>query len=83
MENFINQLSLMVSQNMNPLPHTNNNLRTASNPHNQATVRDGRVMVQPVQERQYEQGRGGVGRGYVANHNRGRNGNQGQANPIK
>ena len=34
MENFINQLSLMVSQNMNSLPHTNKNLRTASNPHN-------------------------------------------------
>ena len=81
--NFINQLALLISQNMNSLPQTNNNLRTASNPHNQATVKDGRIVVQPVQERQYDQGRGGAGRGYVGNQNRGRNGNQGQAKPIK
>ena len=81
--NIINQLALLISQNMNSLPQTNNNLRTASNPHNQATVKDGRIVVQPVQERQYDQGRGGAGRGYVGNQNRGRNGNQGQAKPIK
>ena len=40
-------------------------------------------MGQPVQERQYDQRRGGAGRGYVGNQNRGRNGNQGQAKPIK
>ena len=50
--NIINQLALLISQNMNSLPQTNNNLRTASNPHNQATVKDGRIVVQPVQERQ-------------------------------
>ncbi|GKB15624.1 hypothetical protein Tco_0849547 [Tanacetum coccineum] len=33
-------------------PPTNNQLRTSSNPHNQATIRDGRVMVQIVQGRQ-------------------------------
>ncbi|WP_254554262.1 hypothetical protein, partial [Salmonella enterica] len=44
MENFINQLSLMVSQNLNSTSHTNNNIRIASNPHNQATIRDGKVV---------------------------------------
>ena len=78
----------MVKQNLTLTPHTNslhtnNEIRTASNLHNHVVVRDGKVMVQPVQGRQYEQGRGGVGGGYVGNQNRGRNGNQGQAKPIK
>ncbi|GJZ56390.1 hypothetical protein Tco_0611583 [Tanacetum coccineum] len=33
-------------------PLTNNQLRTSSNPRNQATIQDGRVMVQQVQGRQ-------------------------------
>ncbi|GKF05407.1 retrovirus-related pol polyprotein from transposon TNT 1-94, partial [Tanacetum coccineum] len=33
-------------------PTTNNQLRTSSNPHQQATIYDGKVNVQPVQERQ-------------------------------
>ncbi|GKA78715.1 hypothetical protein Tco_0785252 [Tanacetum coccineum] len=33
-------------------PSTNNQLRTSSNPRNQATIQDGRVTVQQVQERQ-------------------------------
>ncbi|GKC28395.1 hypothetical protein Tco_1035689 [Tanacetum coccineum] len=34
------------------LPSTNNQLRTSSNPRNQATIQDGRVTVQQVQGRQ-------------------------------
>ncbi|GJV60121.1 hypothetical protein Tco_1466221 [Tanacetum coccineum] len=34
------------------IPQTNNQLRTSSNPRNQATVQDGRVVVQNVQGRQ-------------------------------
>ncbi|GKA82455.1 retrovirus-related pol polyprotein from transposon TNT 1-94 [Tanacetum coccineum] len=33
-------------------PSTNNQLKTSSNPRNQATIQDGRVIVQQVQERQ-------------------------------
>ncbi|GJR15279.1 hypothetical protein Tco_0797931 [Tanacetum coccineum] len=33
-------------------PTTNNQLRTSSNPHQQATIYDGKVTVQPVQGRQ-------------------------------
>ncbi|GKA62948.1 hypothetical protein Tco_0762467 [Tanacetum coccineum] len=35
-------------------PSTNNQLRTSSNPRNQATIQDGRVIVQQVQGRQGE-----------------------------
>ncbi|GKA09904.1 retrovirus-related pol polyprotein from transposon TNT 1-94 [Tanacetum coccineum] len=41
-------------------PSTNNQLRTNSNPRNQATIQDSRVTVQQVQERQY-QSFGGTG----------------------
>ncbi|GJW93411.1 hypothetical protein Tco_0173083 [Tanacetum coccineum] len=33
-------------------PTTNNQLRNSSNPRQQATINDGRIMLQPVQERQ-------------------------------
>nr|GEU82382.1 RNA-directed DNA polymerase, eukaryota [Tanacetum cinerariifolium] len=33
-------------------PATNNQLRTSSNPHQQATINNGRVTIQPIQERQ-------------------------------
>nr|GFB11003.1 hypothetical protein [Tanacetum cinerariifolium] len=33
-------------------PTTNNQLRTSSNPHQQATINDGRVTIQPIQGRQ-------------------------------
>ncbi|GJV11414.1 retrovirus-related pol polyprotein from transposon TNT 1-94 [Tanacetum coccineum] len=35
-------------------PSTNNQLRTSSNPRNQATIQDGRVIVQQVQGRQWQ-----------------------------
>ncbi|GJY60181.1 hypothetical protein Tco_0460838 [Tanacetum coccineum] len=45
-------------------PLTNNQLRTSSNPRNQATIQDGRVTVQQVQGRQ---GQSYSGTGYKSN----------------
>ncbi|GJQ96335.1 hypothetical protein Tco_0007474 [Tanacetum coccineum] len=45
-------------------PSTNNQLRTSSNPRNQATIQDGRVTVQKVQGRQ---GKSYSGVGYKSN----------------
>ncbi|GKB97226.1 putative ribonuclease H-like domain-containing protein, partial [Tanacetum coccineum] len=45
-------------------PSTNNQLRTSSNPQNQATIQDGRVIVQQVQGRQ---GQSYSGTGYKSN----------------
>nr|GEV83153.1 hypothetical protein [Tanacetum cinerariifolium] len=60
-------------------------LRTSSNPRNQATVQDGRVVVQNVQGRPNRgQGMnpwGGNAAGYGEAHNKIRNVNQGQARP--
>ncbi|GJR41916.1 hypothetical protein Tco_1310019 [Tanacetum coccineum] len=44
-------------------PSTNNQLRTSSNPRNQATIQDGRVIVQQVQGRQ---GQSYSGEGHMA-----------------
>nr|GEY03319.1 hypothetical protein [Tanacetum cinerariifolium] len=74
------------------LPQTNNQLRTSSNARNQATVHDGRVVVQNVQGRQNRgqgmnpQGRNAVGYGgaqtRVGNVNHGQ-ARLGQARPVK
>nr|GEV08829.1 hypothetical protein [Tanacetum cinerariifolium] len=45
-------------------PSTNNQLRTSSNPRNQATIQDGKVTVQQVQERQRQSY---YGTGYKSN----------------
>nr|GFC83083.1 hypothetical protein [Tanacetum cinerariifolium] len=67
------------------LSQTNNQLRTSSNPRNQATVQDGRVVVQNVQGRPNRgQGMNPWGRnaaGYGEAHSRVGNVNQGQARP--
>ncbi|GKB32621.1 integrase, catalytic region, zinc finger, CCHC-type containing protein [Tanacetum coccineum] len=69
------------------LPQTNNQLQTSSNTRNQATVLDGRIMVQNVQGRQNQNQRnfvGGVGvAGNGGAQNRARNANAGQGKPIK
>ncbi|GKD31690.1 retrovirus-related pol polyprotein from transposon TNT 1-94 [Tanacetum coccineum] len=69
------------------LPQTNNQLRTSSNTHNQATVQDGRVVVQNVQGRQNQNQRNFArGAGVAGNRgaqNRTRNANAGQGKPIK
>nr|GEZ46597.1 hypothetical protein [Tanacetum cinerariifolium] len=65
----------------NFLPQTNNQLRTSSNPKNQATVQDGRVVVQNVQGRpnrgQGMNPRGESATGYGEAQNRVGNVNQG------
>ncbi|GJX92808.1 hypothetical protein Tco_0347394 [Tanacetum coccineum] len=47
-ENLTNTLALLTQSYKTYLPQTNNQLRTSSNPRNQATVQDGRVVVQLV-----------------------------------
>ncbi|GJZ32974.1 retrovirus-related pol polyprotein from transposon TNT 1-94 [Tanacetum coccineum] len=64
------------------LPQTNNQLRTSSNTRNQATIQDGRVVIQNVQGRQNQNQR------YFAQGNRGAqnraaNANAGQGKPVK
>ncbi|GKF07671.1 hypothetical protein Tco_0041895, partial [Tanacetum coccineum] len=65
----------------------NNQLRTSSNPRNQATIQDGRVVVQNVQGRQNRgQGNnawGAGGAGYGGAQNRVGNANPGQARHVK
>nr|GEY49415.1 integrase, catalytic region, zinc finger, CCHC-type, peptidase aspartic, catalytic [Tanacetum cinerariifolium] len=51
-KNLTNTLALLTQSYKTFLPQTNNQLRTSSNTRNQATVQDGRVVVQNVQGRQ-------------------------------
>ncbi|GKA25207.1 hypothetical protein Tco_0711316 [Tanacetum coccineum] len=44
-ENLTNTLALLTQSYKTYLPQTNNQLRTSSNPRNQATIQDGRVVV--------------------------------------
>ncbi|GJY25899.1 retrovirus-related pol polyprotein from transposon TNT 1-94 [Tanacetum coccineum] len=62
-------------------PLTNNQLRTSSNPRNQATIQDGRVTVQQVQGRQ---GQSYVGTGYMGKATSSGGNNEGdQARVVK
>ncbi|GJW80556.1 retrovirus-related pol polyprotein from transposon TNT 1-94 [Tanacetum coccineum] len=86
-ENLTNTLALLTQSYKTFLPQTNNQLRTSSNPRNQATVQDGRVVVQNVQGRQ-NRGQGNNARGagavgYGRAHNRVGNANPGQARQVK
>nr|GEU56476.1 retrovirus-related Pol polyprotein from transposon TNT 1-94 [Tanacetum cinerariifolium] len=86
-ENLTNTLALLTQSYKTFLPQTNNQLRTSSNARNQATVQDGRVVVQNVQGRQNRgQGMNPRGRstaGYGRAQNRVGNVNPGQARPMK
>ncbi|GJY21574.1 hypothetical protein Tco_0394140 [Tanacetum coccineum] len=82
-ENLTNTLALLTQSYKTYLPQTNNQLRTSSNPRNQATLQDGRVVVQNVQGRQ-NRGQGNNARGagttgYGGALNRVGNANPGQA----
>ncbi|GJR20530.1 retrovirus-related pol polyprotein from transposon TNT 1-94 [Tanacetum coccineum] len=86
-ENLTNILSLLTQSYKTFLPQTNNQLRTSSNPRNQAIVQDGRVVVQNVQGRQ-NRGQGNNARGagavgYGRAQNRVGNANPGQARQVK
>ncbi|GKC85031.1 integrase, catalytic region, zinc finger, CCHC-type containing protein [Tanacetum coccineum] len=62
-------------------PSTNNQLRTSSNPKNQATIQDGRVTVQQIQGRQ---GQSYSGTGYKSNAiSSGGNNASGQTRVVK
>nr|GFD15725.1 hypothetical protein [Tanacetum cinerariifolium] len=61
-ENLTNTLALLTQSYKTYLPQTNNQLRTSSNPRNQATIQDGKVVVQNVQGRQ-NRGHGNNARG--------------------
>nr|GEZ24616.1 hypothetical protein [Tanacetum cinerariifolium] len=82
-ENLTSTLALLTQSYRTFLPQTNNQLRTSSNPKNQAIVQDGRVVVQNVQRRpnrgQGMNPRGGSALGFGEAHNRVGNVNQGQA----
>nr|GEW90474.1 hypothetical protein [Tanacetum cinerariifolium] len=45
-------MSFLTSVVTSRYPSTNNQLRTLSNPHQQATINNGRVTIQPIQRRQ-------------------------------
>nr|GEV11759.1 integrase, catalytic region, zinc finger, CCHC-type, peptidase aspartic, catalytic [Tanacetum cinerariifolium] len=86
-ENLTNTLALLTQSYKTFLPQTNNQLGTSSNTRNQATVQDGRVVVQNVQGRlnrgQGNNPRGEGADGYVGVHNRVRKANPSQARQIK
>ncbi|GJS34498.1 hypothetical protein Tco_0532880 [Tanacetum coccineum] len=86
-ENLTNTLALLTQSYKTYLPQTNNQLRTSSNPKNQATIQDGRVVVQNVQGRQNKghgnNARGAGTAGYGGALNRVGNANPGQARQVK
>nr|GEV62229.1 integrase, catalytic region, zinc finger, CCHC-type, peptidase aspartic, catalytic [Tanacetum cinerariifolium] len=86
-ENLTNTLALLSQSYKTYLPQTNNQLRTSSNPRNQATIQDGKVVIQNVQGR-HNRGQGnnawGTGAaGYGGAQNRVGYANLGQARYIK
>ncbi|GJX67690.1 hypothetical protein Tco_0303417 [Tanacetum coccineum] len=84
-ENLTNKLVLLTQSYKTYLPQTNNQLRTSSNLRNQATVQDGRVVVQNVLGQQ-NRGHGNNAQGaasYRGAQNRVRNANPGQAKQVK
>ncbi|GKA91402.1 retrovirus-related pol polyprotein from transposon TNT 1-94 [Tanacetum coccineum] len=87
LNNLTKTIALLLNSYKSHLPQTNNQLRTASNTRNQATIQNGRVVVQNVQGRQ-QRGQGNNPRGANAARNggvqnRGAAANPGQANSIK
>nr|GEU82807.1 integrase, catalytic region, zinc finger, CCHC-type, peptidase aspartic, catalytic [Tanacetum cinerariifolium] len=79
-KNLTNTLALLTQSYKTYLPQINNQLRTSSNPRNQATIQDGRVVVQNVQGR-YNRGQGYNARGAGAAGYGGAQNIVGYANP--
>ncbi|GKD80219.1 hypothetical protein Tco_1342840 [Tanacetum coccineum] len=79
-ETLTKTVSLLAQSYKTYLPQTNNQLRTSSNTRNQATVQNGRVVVQNVQGRQ-TRGQGNYARGAVAVGIGGVQNSIGNANP--
>ncbi|GJT04130.1 hypothetical protein Tco_0838592 [Tanacetum coccineum] len=74
LDNLTKQMALLAQSFRATLPQTNNQLRTSSNTRNQATIQDGRVVVQNVQGRQNQRylARGNGVAGNRGAHNRAR-----------
>ncbi|GKB48443.1 retrovirus-related pol polyprotein from transposon TNT 1-94 [Tanacetum coccineum] len=91
-ESLSNLLALLTQSYKSHLPQTNNQLRTSSNARNNATVQDGRVVVQDVHGRynannqgrpfQRNNVRGNVVARNAGGQNRDGNVNPGQAKPV-
>nr|GEW97580.1 retrovirus-related Pol polyprotein from transposon TNT 1-94 [Tanacetum cinerariifolium] len=81
-ENLTNTLTLLTQSYKTYTPQPNNQLRTSSNPRNQATIQDGRVVVQNVQGRQ-NKGQGNNARGAGAVSYGGAQNKVGYVNPDK
>nr|GEW49342.1 retrovirus-related Pol polyprotein from transposon TNT 1-94 [Tanacetum cinerariifolium] len=86
-ENLTNTLSLLTQSYKTYLPQTNNQLQTSSNSRNQATIQDGKVVIQNVQGRQNRghrnNARGACAACYGGAQNRVGYANPGQARQIK
>ncbi|GJS84266.1 retrovirus-related pol polyprotein from transposon TNT 1-94 [Tanacetum coccineum] len=79
-ENLTKTVGLLAQSYKTYLPQSNNKLKTSSNTKNQATVQNGRVVVQNVHGRQ-NRVQGNNARGAVAAGNRGVQNSVGNANP--
>ncbi|GKB45262.1 retrovirus-related pol polyprotein from transposon TNT 1-94, partial [Tanacetum coccineum] len=79
-ENLTKIVVLLAQSYKTHLPQTNNQFRTSSNTKNQATVQNGRVVVQNVQGR-LNRGQGNYARGAVAARNEGAQNRVGNTNP--
>ncbi|GJV07989.1 hypothetical protein Tco_1345645 [Tanacetum coccineum] len=77
----INKAMTFLSAVASRFPPSNNQLRTSSNPRNQATIQDGRVTVQQVQGRQTESF-AGTGNKRIATNSKG-NYAEGQVRVVK
>ncbi|GKE71568.1 hypothetical protein Tco_1529640, partial [Tanacetum coccineum] len=85
-ENLTNTLALLTQSYKTYLPQINNQLRTSANTRNQATVQDGRVVIQNFQGQQ-NRGQGNNARGagtagYGGAQNRVGNANPAQENGV-
>ncbi|GKB98873.1 hypothetical protein Tco_0985010, partial [Tanacetum coccineum] len=81
-ENLTNTLALLTQSYKTYIPQTNNQLRTSSNPRNQAIVQDCRVVVHNVQGRQ-NRGQGNNARGAGTTGYGGALNRVGNVNPVK
>nr|GEV86842.1 hypothetical protein [Tanacetum cinerariifolium] len=80
----LNKLMAFISTTFGPcFPHTNNYLRTSSNPRNQASIQDGIVTVQTVQGRQTSGYVNTGARNNVTNQGGNRNGAAAQLMVVK
>ncbi|GKB80740.1 retrovirus-related pol polyprotein from transposon TNT 1-94 [Tanacetum coccineum] len=82
LDNLTKQVSLLAQQYKTQFPQTNNQLRTSSNTQNQASVQNGRVVVQNVQGR-HNRVQGNINIGTVVPRNGGAQYRAGNANARK